>query len=112
MRWRGERQGNEPGGRSLNDQVETLLSRLTLGLMGNDVRGRRRDLETEETLSWVLSMSNLKVASCLLWIGCRFMSERVRSETGEMAQWLRALSAPPEFLSSIPSNHMVAHNHL
>ena len=29
-----------------------------------------------------------------------------------MAQWLRALTAPPEILSSIPSNHMVACNHL
>jgi len=31
---------------------------------------------------------------------------------GEMAQWLRALTALPEVLSSNPSNHMVAHNHL
>jgi hypothetical protein len=31
---------------------------------------------------------------------------------GEMAQKLRALTALPEVLSSIPSNHMVAHNHL
>jgi hypothetical protein len=31
---------------------------------------------------------------------------------GEMAQWLRALTAPPEVLSSIPNNHRVAHNHL
>ena len=30
----------------------------------------------------------------------------------EMAQWLRALTALPEVLSSNPSNHMVAHNHL
>jgi hypothetical protein len=29
-----------------------------------------------------------------------------------MAQWLRALTALPEVLSLIPSNHMVAHNHL
>ena len=29
---------------------------------------------------------------------------------GEMAQWLRALSAVPEVMSSNPSNHMVAHN--
>ena len=29
-----------------------------------------------------------------------------------MAQWLRALSALLEVLSSVPSNHMVAHNHL
>jgi hypothetical protein len=31
---------------------------------------------------------------------------------GEMAQRLRALTALPEVLSSIPRNHMVAHNHL
>jgi hypothetical protein len=30
----------------------------------------------------------------------------------EMAQQLRALAALPEILSSMPSNHMVAHNHL
>jgi hypothetical protein len=30
----------------------------------------------------------------------------------EGAQQFRALSALPEVLSSIPSNHMVAHNHL
>jgi hypothetical protein len=30
----------------------------------------------------------------------------------EMAQGIRALAALPEVLSSIPSNHMVAHNHL
>jgi len=31
---------------------------------------------------------------------------------GEMAQWLRALTALPKILRSNPSNHMVAHNHL
>jgi hypothetical protein len=31
---------------------------------------------------------------------------------GEMAQRLRALAALREVLSSIPSNHMVTHNHL
>jgi hypothetical protein len=30
----------------------------------------------------------------------------------EMAQWLRALTALPEIMSSIPGNHMVAHNPL
>jgi hypothetical protein len=29
-----------------------------------------------------------------------------------MAQWLRALTVLPEVLSSVPSDHMVAHNHL
>ena len=28
-----------------------------------------------------------------------------------MAQWLRAPTAFPEVLSSMPSNHMVAYNH-
>ena len=31
---------------------------------------------------------------------------------GEMVQQLRALTALPEILSSIPRNFMVAHNHL
>jgi hypothetical protein len=34
------------------------------------------------------------------------------NRAGELAQWLRALSALPEVLSSIPSKHMVVHNHL
>jgi hypothetical protein len=38
--------------------------------------------------------------------------KREKDWAGEMAQWLRALTALPEVLSSIPSNHMVAHNHL
>jgi hypothetical protein len=29
-----------------------------------------------------------------------------------MAQWLRALASLPDVLSSIPSNYIVAHNHL
>ena len=37
---------------------------------------------------------------------------RLTNWTGEMSQRLRTLSALPEVLSSIPSNHMVAHNHL
>jgi hypothetical protein len=31
---------------------------------------------------------------------------------GEMAQWVRALTALPKILSSNPSNHIVDHNHL
>jgi len=31
---------------------------------------------------------------------------------GKMVQQLRAVAAPPEVLGSVPSNHMVAHNHL
>jgi hypothetical protein len=43
----------------------------------------------------------------VLWVGIK----TVRGAE-EMAQRLRALTALPEVLSSIPSNHMVAHKHL
>ena len=36
----------------------------------------------------------------------------VAEQAGEMVQCLRALDAPPENGSSIPSFHMVVHNHL
>jgi len=38
--------------------------------------------------------------------------KEVQERAGELAQRLRALTALPGVLSSIPSNHMVAHNHL
>jgi hypothetical protein len=39
-------------------------------------------------------------------------SKNQMTGAGEMAQQLKALIAFPGVLSSIPSNHMVAHNHL
>jgi hypothetical protein len=41
-----------------------------------------------------------------------FIFKNMEYRAREMAQWLRALTALPEVLSSIPSNCMVAHNHL
>jgi hypothetical protein len=41
-----------------------------------------------------------------------FQNQKPRARAGKMAQRLRAPTALPEVLSSIPSNHMVAHNHL
>jgi hypothetical protein len=38
--------------------------------------------------------------------------KKVTFKAGEMVQQLRALTALPEVLSSIPSSHMVAYNHL
>jgi hypothetical protein len=37
---------------------------------------------------------------------------KLLTQAGEMAGRLKALTALPEVLSSIPSNHMVAHSHL
>ena len=44
------------------------------------------------------------------YIGKTFLGKNSRA--GEMTQWLRALTALPEVLSSIPSNHKVTHNYL
>jgi hypothetical protein len=41
-----------------------------------------------------------------------FDINNISVRAGEMAQWLGALTALSEVLSSIPSHHMVAHNHL
>jgi hypothetical protein len=38
--------------------------------------------------------------------------KEIQEKAGEMAQWFRALTALLKVLSSNPSNHMVAHNHL
>ena len=37
-------------------------------------------------------------------------SFKKKKGAGEMALWLKALDAPPEDQSSIPSNHMAAHS--
>jgi hypothetical protein len=37
--------------------------------------------------------------------------KKIIIQAREMVQMLRALAILPEVLSSIPSNHMVAHNH-
>jgi hypothetical protein len=38
--------------------------------------------------------------------------QKLPNRAGEMAQWLRALTALLKILSSNSSNHMMAHNHL
>jgi hypothetical protein len=40
-----------------------------------------------------------------------FKARKCQAWAGEMAQRLRALTALPEVLNSIPSKHMVVHNH-
>jgi hypothetical protein len=37
--------------------------------------------------------------------------KKIKIRAGEMAQWVRALTALPKVQSSNPSNHMVAHKH-
>ena len=49
---------------------------------------------------------------CLLSGPWTSLYKRRNLGAGEMSQRLRALTAVPEVLSSIPSNHTVAHSHL
>jgi hypothetical protein len=52
------------------------------------------------------------LASALNFCSLVSFLKKEREYPGEMAQWFRALTALPEVPSSIPSNHMMAHNHL
>jgi hypothetical protein len=58
-------------------------------------------------LSIILQKLEIQYTSKIIKL---YMKNKLR--TGEMAQWLKALTVLPEVLSSIPSNHMAAHNHL
>ena len=61
----------------------------------------------------VLPLANGKLMSKLHQVLSLSVSLlRAKPWTGEMAPRLRTLTALPEVLSSIPSNHMVAHSHL
>ena len=46
------------------------------------------------------------------WRDGRTGTEKMEQRTGEMAQWLGALTVLLEVLSSNPRNHMVTHSHL
>ena len=60
------------------------------------------------------SSSTIEDLGKMLWpyLTGLFSIKTLILRAGEMAQRLRALPALPKVLSSIPSNHMVAHNHL
>jgi hypothetical protein len=69
--------------------------------------GRGRQI-SELKASLVYRVSSRKAKA----IQRNLLFKKKRGGVGEMAQQLRALTALPEVLSSIPSNHMVAHSHL
>jgi hypothetical protein len=57
----------------------------------------------------------IKPRTYIIWldyISTYVCNMKIQDRAGEMAQRLRALTALPKVLSSNPSNHMVAHNHL
>jgi len=62
----------------------------------------------------VLSFGLFVFLTCILGALEGRMNIDIKRKEGarDMAQRLRALTALPEVLSSIPSDHMVAHNHL
>jgi hypothetical protein len=62
---------------------------------------------TSQHISKITATTNLKT-----FLNHRMYKDKGSTKrAGEMAQHLRALAVPPEDLGSIPSTHMVAHNH-
>ena len=64
------------------------------------------------SVSLSLSLTHTHTHTMKLETGLVGKNKKIINGAGEMAQRLRALPALPNVLSSIPSNHMVAHNHL
>jgi len=77
-------------------------------------------METRLENNNIRNKTSQKTLGIILHMKSRFFDMREKNlriktnitRAGEMAQRLRALIALPEVLSSIPSNHMVAHKHL
>jgi hypothetical protein len=61
---------------------------------------------------WLLYANPHPHIHTIIKVNLVFKSSLLGGGAGEMAQWLRALTALPGVLSSNPSNHMVAHTHL
>jgi hypothetical protein len=58
-----------------------------------------------------IQMWHTNIHTAKVPIHIKYFFKVLVEEAGEMAQWLRAMTALPEVLSSNPSNHMVAHDH-
>jgi hypothetical protein len=65
--------------------------------------------ELVTTLSFVHSWTQVLM---LAQLPSQAMKVPLKSRAGQMIQQFRILAALPKVLSSIPSNHMTAHNHL
>jgi hypothetical protein len=76
------------------------------------VHARRWGKSPELLEPGLLSYRYLWAALCGCWKSNSGLCKNSLFGAGEMAQGLRAPTALPKVLSSNPSNHMVAHNHL
>jgi hypothetical protein len=87
-------------------------------MVGHMVAGRVAEQEAERvSQKWGESINSKHIVRNKEWIISMLHKVTYKVKVcargaGEMAQWLRALTALPEVLSSIPSNHLVAHYHL
>jgi hypothetical protein len=77
---------------------------LSQGLQLSDWMDLRRDFEL-----WTFDIVETAIGTLKAGLNVLF---KICYGAGEMAQRLRELTALPKVLSSNPSNHMVAHNHL
>lgn len=58
----------------------------------------------------IMNLSRERLGAFVL--GCKAIERRFEALAGKMAQHLRALVAFPEYLGSVFSAYMAAHNHL
>jgi hypothetical protein len=97
-----------------NELLETKAQRTHLGKYKkqNTITPPKSSTHSFQNRSILLKWQQLPYLLVINACGYASLNIKFLSGAGEMAQWLRALTALPEVLNSILSNLMVAHNHL
>jgi hypothetical protein len=91
--------------------LKVLLKTLILLCMPIPYQAAKDGLGKTLPLPKAVTTAPDQTAACTGKRGSQYLRYKYRA--GETAQrWLKALTALLEVLSSIPINHMVAHNHL
>jgi hypothetical protein len=78
---------------------------------GGERRGEKRKAFIHWFISIIIAILRKENETSLGYKRLYFKKQNWELER-QAAQWLRALTAPPEVLSSIPSNHRLTRNHL
>ena len=85
------------------------------GSQGTTISSLSEKSKEETGISLQVNIRN-PVIICMWYVGLSshrdIIDFKTETRAGEMAQRLTALAALPEVMSSILSNHTVAHNHL
>jgi hypothetical protein len=83
-----------------------------LHIINKSLKNKTKQKKTRNVIQLLLGHRTENYLRVYFILFLENLSLKVKLRAGEMTQQLRALTALLEVLSSNPSNHMVAHNHV